>query len=541
VILFGEPAPYDIEIPGMLPPPPDPFINMEFFIGIPTNDNIQFALPPGSPFTLSSIDSNNTTDELGRLSGKFGEDPINRCSEGVWQCGKIEFGDGFTFETEIFTDGFESGDISSWSTGAAADNSTSSKKDKPVGVLNEDKKLPVITEEELRKAIELFNDDIVFDEKTIGLVSERFGVMEPLPLIRGTYFFDEFESFRKSAGQPPVTLDGSNCPAPCSGLVLEGGNSGINGITFTGFPDFGVVLESDSNTVTNSEFDNNGLGGILIADSVNTVGGTEEDGNAFINNGGPGIVVRSGIENSILHNVFSGNAGPGIDLGEDGVTANDAGDGDTGPNSLQNYPILTNVQVQSEGRGPRIEGTLNSTANTSFSLQFFASASCDPSGNGEGALILGSADITTDASGNGAFDTLVPGGAASGEFVTATATDAAGNTSEFSACIEVTIVGVDDEGKLPTEYALFSNYPNPFNPGTTIKYALPKTSEVRLTIFNLRGQPVRTVVKSNQPAGFHTVEWDGRDEAGVTMASGMYLYKIEAGSFVQTRKMMLMK
>ena len=65
-----------------------------------------------------------------------------------------------------------------------------------VGVLDEDKKLPVISEEDLRKAIELFNDDTVFDEKTIGLVSERFGILEPLPPSRGTYFFDEFESFR---------------------------------------------------------------------------------------------------------------------------------------------------------------------------------------------------------------------------------------------------------------------------------------------------------------------------------------------------------
>ena len=217
----GETYNAGISIPALDPEPVDPYFNMEFFVSIDTNDLIEIMIP--DPFVIVPIDPDTPDEELERLAGKFGEDPINRCSEGVWKCGKIEFGDGFTFETEIFVDGFESGHVSSWSTGAAADNSERKDKELPIGVLNEDKKLPVITEEELRKAIELFNDDVVFDEKTIGLVSERFGVLEPLPPAKGTYFFDEFESFRSIAAAVGSVIDGSGCPAPCSGLVLEGG------------------------------------------------------------------------------------------------------------------------------------------------------------------------------------------------------------------------------------------------------------------------------------------------------------------------------
>ena len=542
VIQTGAVATYNFKIPAPLPPPPDPFINMEGFISIKTSDSINIRLPDPSPFGLTRIGPETLAEELERLKHKMLIDSLDACSGEDVRCFKIDFGNGFgPFNTLIFADGFESGDITSWNTGAAADSTTSTPKEKPVGVINEDKKLPVLTAEELAEAIELFNDDTVFNEKTIGLVSERFGILKPLPRVE-TVLFDDYSSLRKTTGAPVVTIDGSNCPAPCSGLILQGGNSGINGIAFTGFPNYGVVLESDSNTVTNSQFDNNGLGGMLIADSVNTVGGTKEDGNVFMNNGGPGIVVEAGVGNSILYNVFSGNAGPAIDLGADGATANDAGDGDTGPNNLQNFPELTNVQLRVEGRGPLVEGGLNSVSNSSFSLQFFTNESCDPSGNGEGEVLLGSTNVTTDGNGDAAFSITAIGSASIGQFVTATATDAAGNTSEFSACYEITTtVSVSSGIELPTEYALYENYPNPFNPTTTIKYELPEVSEVSLVIYNLQGKSVRTLVSASLPAGSYTVDWDGRNDKGMQMASGAYLLKMSAGSFIQTKKLMLMK
>lgn len=94
---------------------------------------------------------------------------------------------------------------------------------------------------------------------------------------------------------------------------------------------------------------------------------------------------------------------------------------------------------------------------------------------------------------------------------------------------------------IPTEYDLSQNFPNPFNPTTTIKIALPEAAQLTLKIYNIRGQLVRTLINSNMEAGYHLVQWDGMSDTGTKVASGMYFYRISAGSFVQTKKMILMK
>jgi YD repeat-containing protein len=94
---------------------------------------------------------------------------------------------------------------------------------------------------------------------------------------------------------------------------------------------------------------------------------------------------------------------------------------------------------------------------------------------------------------------------------------------------------------LPTDFALYPNYPNPFNPETTIRYDLPVRAEVRLTIYDLLGRTVRTLVAQTQSAGAHSAVWDGRDDAGRQLASGVYVYRLEAGAFKQSAKMLLMK
>ena len=96
-------------------------------------------------------------------------------------------------------------------------------------------------------------------------------------------------------------------------------------------------------------------------------------------------------------------------------------------------------------------------------------------------------------------------------------------------------------GPLPAIYSLAQNYPNPFNPTTQIQYRLPEAGEVHLSIHNLVGQKVRTLVEHMQPAGMHTVEWDGRDEEGRQAESGVYLYRIQSSGFVQTKKMVLVQ
>ena len=128
----------------------------------------------------------------------------------------------------------------------------------------------------------------------------------------------------------------------------------------------------------------------------------------------------------------------GIDLttasGVDGVTPNDPGDADIGPNDLQNYPVLTGATPVS------VAGTLNSTPDRTFTLEFFSNSECDPSGYGEGETFqptTAPATVTTDGSGDAAFTFTFASAIPEGQFITATATNLDGSTSEFSACREI--------------------------------------------------------------------------------------------------------
>jgi hypothetical protein len=94
---------------------------------------------------------------------------------------------------------------------------------------------------------------------------------------------------------------------------------------------------------------------------------------------------------------------------------------------------------------------------------------------------------------------------------------------------------------VPQDFALRQNYPNPFNPTTTIAYSLPEASKVRLDIYNLKGQLVKTLLNKDMEAGLHSVVWNGKDMNNVAVASGVYFYRISSPSNTETRKMLLMK
>ena len=147
-----------------------------------------------------------------------------------------------------------------------------------------------------------------------------------------------------------------------------------------------------------------------------------------------GVLVHTGTGNALLSNRIYGNGLMGIELGDAfGVTPNDAGDGDSGANNFQNFPVVTSATLA--GGALVTNGTLNSSASSSFLVQLFATASCDPSGNGEGEVFLGHTVVTTNASGNASFSlSVAPQGAQAGWFVTATTTAVGGHTSEFSKC-----------------------------------------------------------------------------------------------------------
>jgi len=110
---------------------------------------------------------------------------------------------------------------------------------------------------------------------------------------------------------------------------------------------------------------------------------------------------------------------------------------------------------------------------------------------------------------------------------------------------DVTSVAGPEE-TLPDEFGLAQNFPNPFNPTTQIKYQLPVAVNVRITVYNLLGEKVRTLVDAEKPAGDHNVTWDGTNDRGRQVATGVYLYRLRAeaenqDTFVETQKMLLMK
>jgi hypothetical protein len=171
------------------------------------------------------------------------------------------------------------------------------------------------------------------------------------------------------------------------------------------------------------------------------VGGMADGaGNTIAYNGASGVSVEASsvtiLRNSIFNNGTTdpgGQFGLGIDIGGGpGVTPNDTGDVDTGPNGYQNFPVLTKVSL---GTGDAdILGTLDSLASTTYRVEFFGNDAIDPSNYGEGKTFLGSTDVTTDSSGHADFNVSVP--ALPGVLhVTSTATDPSGNTSEFSTSI----------------------------------------------------------------------------------------------------------
>ena len=171
--------------------------------------------------------------------------------------------------------------------------------------------------------------------------------------------------------------------------------------------------------------------------SNNTVGGNAAgSGNVIAFNSGVGVHVVAGTGDPILGNSIYGNGQLGIDLvggTEDafGVTANAPGGPHSGPNDLQNFPVL-NGPTTNAGQ-TTITGTLNSTPNQAFTIEIYATPTADPSGHGQGQLLVGRlTNVTTDAAGNSPQFTFTANGNLSGQAITATATDSSGNTSEFA-------------------------------------------------------------------------------------------------------------
>ncbi len=176
----------------------------------------------------------------------------------------------------------------------------------------------------------------------------------------------------------------------------------------------------------------NGAAGVWISGSASASNAVT--GNLITENVSEGVALPdAGNGNRIVGNRIFANGALGIDIGADGITPNDLNDGDSGPNRSQNFPVIRSVVVS--GSNTFVNGTLNSTPDADFDLEFFDNESCDPSNNGEGALPVTSQSVTTASNGDTSF-TAIAQNIELGHYVTATARSVDGSTSEFSACAQ---------------------------------------------------------------------------------------------------------
>ncbi|MFN8483278.1 MAG: hypothetical protein U0768_09585 [Anaerolineae bacterium] len=229
---------------------------------------------------------------------------------------------------------------------------------------------------------------------------------------------------------------------------------GADGTTALGNAGYGVYVTGSNDNIIGQNRSGSGAGNTIANN-----GGTTKDGIAIVRTTKDSATCLA-TGNVILTNAIYNNAGLGIDLSDDGVTPNDSQDPDSGPNNLQNFPVL--ATAVSGGATTTVTGTLNSLPNRSFLIQFFANTACDPSGYGEGKTFLGQTVVTTDTDGDATINATGLTGVPPGQFVTSTATRLADpqlkdgpnhgsspglkaqddfvalETSEFSACVQVT-------------------------------------------------------------------------------------------------------
>ena len=220
-----------------------------------------------------------------------------------------------------------------------------------------------------------------------------------------------------------------------AGLRIDGASGvSVTSLTTTGNQGGGVVASGVGNTVQGGSVTGNTGAGVLIQSASNTT----VQGATISGNSGAGVVVASGTGNAILGNSISGNGGLGIDLGGDGVTPNQPGGG--GPNNHQPFPVITWASTRpSHAPLTELQATLLAAPNTTYRVELFDNAACDAAGYGEGQTFVAARSVTTGQDGRGVFVYTQSTALAQGRIITATATDPAHNTSEFSKCQAVTL------------------------------------------------------------------------------------------------------
>ncbi len=329
--------------------------------------------------------------------------------------------------------------------------------------------------------------------------------------------------------------------------------------------------------------------------------GTDAAGTATLPNGSDGISLRSGAHGNVIGgNLISANGGIGVHLSDAGTDSNVVRDNRIGanvsgtdalPNASFGVAIFngpqhnvigpTNLVAHNGLDGVLVDGadnlgstvsntiTANSiTANGRRGIEnmrggnlelapptILSLTTTEVSGTAdagqtvevfadeedEGLLYLGS----TSANATGNFVLSLSEPLPPMPYITATSTDTAGNTSQFSQPWNVTSVAETAESTIPEKFSLSQNYPNPFNPTTTINFAVPRKFvggvKVSLKIFNIEGKMVRSLVDEDKSPGFYSVVWDGKNDEGRKASSGLYFCTVSVGEFRAARKMILLQ
>ena len=333
-------------------------------------------------------------------------------------------------------------------------------------------------------------DTIAF---AVGSGLQTITPLSPLPTITDPVVIDGTTQ-PGFAGMPLVGLDGST--AGGTGLMITAGSSTVRGLVFNRWAT-GISISGAGQNLVAGNFIGTDASGVLPlgnetygvsidGSSNNSVGGPGAgEGNLIAFNSLRGVRVSDGTGNTIRGNAIHSNA-VGIDLGPDNVvTANDPGDGDDGANDLQNWPVIASVEVLSapRGTGTRIQGVLHSAASILYDLDFYENPACSrfPGGFLEGVTYLGSGQVTTDGSGTGVFDVTLPSIVADGARITATATDPAGNTSEFSQRIVLSCLPFAGPAGIGTDVTLVGS---DFAAGATVSIGGLPATNVQFVSFN---------------------------------------------------------
>ncbi len=316
---------------------------------------------------------------------------------------------------------------------------------------------------------------------------------------------------------PLQTSSGNTIGGTAAGAAnIISGNIG-GGIVFAGGSVTGNLVQGNligTNLQGTAAIANTGDGvQITGGATTNTIGGTTAGaGNVIAFNTGVGVQVGSSptdtsTGDAILENSIFANSELGIGLGGSSVVQNDS-DGHTGPNLFQDFPVISSVITS--GGTTTIDGTITEAANTTYRIEFFSNETADPSGDGQGQTFLTFVDVMTNGSGTGTFSVVTPSPLSAGLYVDATATDPAGNTSEFSQDLLVAMAGG------PTYYTV-----NLTSDTGAARARMPTPAILRATCSGRSNRP--TPIPIQTAASSTSTLWSSGQRQTITLSSTLEL------------------